>query len=408
MNPTADQLLERGHDLAAASRLMPAIEAFEEARQATTSPVDRALASYNLGAYYWAHLGNGEAARREFHAVAEIFDEHGRGQFPSNLRVLQPNALENEMLCAVSFDEFEALAERLRVLAPNAPIVTRLVPEVHRARENGERWSARMMAIAEGYYNRSDPEHDVGRYGEALSTYQLLLLHRGDLRLSREEWHTATYECCALSIRMLSDCLIKRGGDDDPHSPEEFLPIVTDCLPLVEDYLAGNPGDDVVDGIRRKSEEFVSRIRQQWATRGGPDIKEMEKQRDVEALIRALSDEDEDVRVAAGEALGRMNDPRAVEPLIAELKDEDSVDRGLVALVLGHLVTEIGDRRVLEALIAALKDDDDTVRLGAAVGLGINGDTGAVLPLLNAMQADQIPEVRSRMDEALHRLVSRA
>ncbi len=260
-----DGMFERGEGLAAKGRLMPAIEAFEEAGRAARDPAFQALARYDIGVAYWHLLGNGEAARREFYAVADICDEHG-DQFPRHLRVLHPNALENAMLCATSFDEFEALAGRLRAQNPYLPIITRLVPEVQQDRENGERWSSRLMTIAHNYY---DPSLDTGRYGEAVSTYQVLLHNRRDLRLSRDLWRTAVSEYCAVALRLFTDCVNQRGGDDDRDSPEEFLPIATETFPLVDEYLAANPGDETVEEIRRRTGEFVDRFRQRWAALSG-------------------------------------------------------------------------------------------------------------------------------------------
>ena len=54
-----------------------------------------------------------------------------------------------------------------------------------------------------------------------------------------------------------------------------------------------------------------------------PDIKKMEKEKDVEGLIEALRHEDNYyVRIDAAKALGEIGDKRAVEPLIQALKDE--------------------------------------------------------------------------------------
>jgi HEAT repeat protein len=52
-------------------------------------------------------------------------------------------------------------------------------------------------------------------------------------------------------------------------------------------------------------------------------IEELRQKRDVNGLIRALSDNDYSRFNASAEALGELGDRRAVEPLIAILKDED-------------------------------------------------------------------------------------
>lgn len=258
---TFAESLKRAEELLNEGRLMSGVEALEEGRRLTTDPNLVALASYNLGATEWARLGNGDAARREFNAVVAVFDEHGRDKISKHLRGMLPNALENAMLCALSFDEFGSLAARVKALTPKSLIVIQLTPETLKARDEGQPWSDRLFAIADSYYS-NDPSHDPGRYGEARSTYQLLLAHRRDFRLSRDRWRMATYDLAALSLRMHADCMQTYNGT---FSPEEFLPILSDAIPLIDDYLAANTGDDALEDIRRRADGFLVDIRERWA-----------------------------------------------------------------------------------------------------------------------------------------------
>ena len=66
----------------------------------------------------------------------------------------------------------------------------------------------------------------------------------------------------------------------------------------------------------------------------------------VEPLIRALKDENENVRKGAAWALGEIKDKRAVGPLIQALEDENNIVRTESAHALG----EIGDKRAIEPL----------------------------------------------------------
>ena len=59
--------------------------------------------------------------------------------------------------------------------------------------------------------------------------------------------------------------------------------------------------------------------------------------RDVEALIAALSHEDSHTRAAAAESLGERRDPQAVEPLMAALTDFDWQVRSNAAEALGKI-----------------------------------------------------------------------
>lgn len=263
MNPY--RLFKEAEELVDQGRLIPTVKTLEEARKLTTDPGRRLFATYNLGAIHYHRLGDGEAARQELLAAIKDFEAQGHGQ-GQNAQVVYANALENAMLLALSFSEFESLATRLEAANPGIPILTGLVPVVKEARERGESWSHLLLNFACRCYNRNDPKLDAGRYGQAKSTYHLLLGRRRELRLAREDWRLAVLEYCALSMRMAADCMKERGGDNDRHSPEEFLPILTDALPLVDEYLLHHSGDNDLKKYRGDMEEMVTIYRQRWAS----------------------------------------------------------------------------------------------------------------------------------------------
>ena len=95
-----------------------------------------------------------------------------------------------------------------------------------------------------------------------------------------------------------------------------------------------------------------------------PNVKKMQKERDVEGLIKALEHKNIHVRERAAEALGELKDARAVEPLILALNGEDE-GRFQAAFALGR----IGDKRAVEPLILALNDKNEDVREKAAKAL---------------------------------------
>lgn len=118
----------------------------------------------------------------------------------------------------------------------------------------------------------------------------------------------------------------------------------------------------------------------------------------VVELLKALGDEDDEVRMNAAEALVNI-DALAVEPLIKALGDEDWYIRGNAATALGL----IGDARAVEPLIKALGEKDWDVRKKAAAALGKIGDSRAVEPLINAL-GDNGEEVRLNAAEALGKI----
>jgi HEAT repeat protein len=87
--------------------------------------------------------------------------------------------------------------------------------------------------------------------------------------------------------------------------------------------------------------------------------------RAIRPLIRALEDDNVEVRARAAEALGTLADPRVVEPLIEALAGPSELVRERAAKALGA----VGDARAVEPLIKALQDRDRYVKAAAAGAL---------------------------------------
>jgi HEAT repeat protein len=109
----------------------------------------------------------------------------------------------------------------------------------------------------------------------------------------------------------------------------------------------------------------------------------------VAALISALRDSDAEVRRAAANSLGQLEDKRAVPGLLAALRDEDAEVRQQSAWALGQLE----DKRAVEGLAAALRDANTEVRRKSAWALGQLEDPSAA-PALTAALRDSDADVR--------------
>jgi len=141
---------------------------------------------------------------------------------------------------------------------------------------------------------------------------------------------------------------------------------------------------------KRQIEEEIGR-----AVKEKPNVQELERRGDVEALIDALRHEDEEVREYAAEAVGKIGGKRGVEPLIETLKDSSWRVRMWAAWALGN----VRDERAVEPLIRALRDDRLDVRRIAADALSKIGET-AIDPLIKAF-SDEDPNFCSRIEYAL-------
>ncbi|WP_433262189.1 HEAT repeat domain-containing protein [Micromonospora vinacea] len=114
------------------------------------------------------------------------------------------------------------------------------------------------------------------------------------------------------------------------------------------------------------------------------------------ALVLALRDLNEQVRVSAASRLGYTGRVDAVAPLAALAADPTPRVRSMVAYALGRL----GSHEATPALQRLLHDPDRHVRENAAEALGSVGGPAAVDTLL-ALAADQDPQLRVQAAKAL-------
>lgn len=156
----------------------------------------------------------------------------------------------------------------------------------------------------------------------------------------------------------------------------------------------------------------------------------------VDALGRALQDEDPGVRETAANALGRTWDEGAVAPLSRALLDDGDVwVREAAAQALGAIWSDgavdvlggaaagdrsrsvreaavealgrLADPRAVPSLVEALRDPTGAIRERAAEALAAIGSTAALVPLMEAASRDGDPWVRERAEEAIARLSGR-
>ncbi|MEM6794948.1 MAG: M56 family metallopeptidase [Acidobacteriota bacterium] len=124
---------------------------------------------------------------------------------------------------------------------------------------------------------------------------------------------------------------------------------------------------------------------------------EAARSRALPALLRALEDQDPEVRVQTARALGRLQSRRALEPLMrAVTRDASREVRRASAWALGM----IEDAAATPALIVALAEADSDVRLRSAWALGMIEDASAAPALVEAL-ADPDPKLRRRAAWAL-------
>jgi len=112
-----------------------------------------------------------------------------------------------------------------------------------------------------------------------------------------------------------------------------------------------------------------------------PNVKKMEKNKDIDSLLWALRNENSNVRREAAEVLGRIGDVKAVEPLIKAFVDMNEQVRHSAAEAVGR----IGEPAI-EPLSRALSDD--MLQRQAARALGKIGSARAIELLIRAFRTD--------------------
>jgi HEAT repeat protein len=112
----------------------------------------------------------------------------------------------------------------------------------------------------------------------------------------------------------------------------------------------------------------------------------------AESLSALLSDPMWDVRRAAVEALGRLKDERAVVALTRTLADKDADVREATAMALGGMT----DRRAIGPLVLALKDTTSSVRRIAAAALSRIDENWSASPEARAAVEELKPALYDR------------
>ncbi len=121
--------------------------------------------------------------------------------------------------------------------------------------------------------------------------------------------------------------------------------------------------------------------------------------RSITALGRVLSDPSQDVRLAAASAMGRSGSADAASLLLGHLDDNSPEVRSEVAQALGRL----GDKRAALPLVGRVQDASSDVRRRVAHALGELGDPRAVSALVLALN-DPSSDVRVEAAESLGRI----
>jgi HEAT repeat protein len=196
--------------------------------------------------------------------------------------------------------------------------------------------------------------------------------------------------------RRIEDVLVQIGA---PYAVDALIAILASSsddkvVTCALNLLGKIGGEYTVDALILASKDKESVFRHRMITALGC----IGNKRAVEVLVAAL--EDENTRLSAINALGKMTDARAVNGLVSAVTDKDPRGRLSVVSALGN----IGDARAVDVLIGALKDEEYEIRKEAIIALGKLGDARALDNLIDTLNDRNLERLRLTAAEALERI----
>jgi len=163
-----------------------------------------------------------------------------------------------------------------------------------------------------------------------------------------------------------------------------------DEQPTVEGLLRAATKDDdaevraaAVDALDKLGQAALEQLLSELTGTGGSEAEWVTARK----FARALTAERPELRMAAANALGRLDDPSSLQHLVGALDDDDARVRLRACQACGTFA----DPRSVPALTTRLTDDDPRVRRAAANALGNVGTDRALAPLLDLLDDGDEP-----------------
>lgn len=257
------------------SMVASARSSLEKLRSKCSDVFSKIMCAYNLGALYWTHIGDGDKAKQYYKEVTGYYEnkEMSKEYYEHQVK-MTANCYENLMLLSLSHDEFSEFTEKLRKIQPNNHILKELVPEISRLIDDGFSWAEIMEILTQNYYNRSNPALDNGRYGNAASSFQMIISRRKEFRISQEAINRIAIEFGYCRYQLVKRIISIHEKAFKGLKLNEFMFIFDDAISLIESCFTNTKAEPdtqrVIDSLKLDRDELNGlRNQKQTAPQGG-------------------------------------------------------------------------------------------------------------------------------------------
>lgn len=156
---------------------------------------------YNHAAFLQGTIGEGTEARAIYYELVSILKKNKYLESYEFNQDLEYNCYKNLIRIALSFDEYTQLEQNIEELKPDHHQYD-IAPRMKEDYNSGMPWIDILARNALCYYNFDEPNQDRGAYGDALSSFGLILDNRKMLRTTMDKWGSAVSQYSILSIAL--------------------------------------------------------------------------------------------------------------------------------------------------------------------------------------------------------------
>lgn len=221
-------------------KIRSAVEQYQEAVAAI--PHHGQFLHYNVACILDRYAGDGTEARSHYMAALAV-KPNDKIVPRESVEAVTACCYENLMLLALSYDEYDNWAAKLRALRPNEPILSGQWPLVKTRRDKGEPWWETLFGFSDAFCNFVEPARDQRLYGKAASLYSLILDNIASLRVPLGAYRSVGGVYGAAVGNLCCQHLSAAEQYGIILDPWEMSVVLDKAIPRIEQYLRTFPNE---------------------------------------------------------------------------------------------------------------------------------------------------------------------